>query len=94
MHQRTGILPTIMPEASEKGGIIYDDKPAGRPISKDFQEIGRNIEAYEKLYGKLPNEVIIVRYDKETLKNVKEILYTPSDFDRNRISKERMKKDV
>lgn len=80
-----------MPEASEKGGIIYDDKPAGRSISKDFQEIGRNIEAYTKLYGELPNEVIIVRYDKETLKTVEEKSYSPSDFDRSKTSKTQKK---
>ena len=81
-----GVIPDAI-KGPEKGGIIYDDKPAGRPISKDFQEIGRNIEAYTKLYGELPNEVIIVRYDKETLKIVEEKSYSPSDFDRSKPSK-------
>ena len=85
-----GVIPDAI-KGPEKGGIIYDDKPAGRPISKDFQEIGRNIEAYEKLYGEPPNEVIVVRYDKETLKIVEEKSYSPSDFDRSKTSKTQKK---
>ena len=88
--EQQGVIPDAI-KGPEKGGIIYDDKPAGRPISKDFQEIGRNIEAYEKLYGELPNEVIIVRYDKETLKIVEEKSYSPSDFDRSKPSKTQKK---
>ena len=56
-----------------------------------YDKLGRNIEAYEKLYGKLPNEVIIVRYDKETLKIVEEKSYSPSDFDRSKLSKTQKK---
>ncbi len=85
-----GVIPDAI-KGPEKGGIIYDDKPAGRPISKDFQEIGRNIEAYEKLYGEPPDEVIVVRYDKETLKIVEEKSYSPSDFDRSKTSKTQKK---
>lgn len=41
-------------------------KPKGRPISKDYQEMRRNVEAYEKKYGVKPNKIIIERYDPIT----------------------------
>ena len=62
-------MQAVMPDAVKgpnKGGIIIDDKPKGRPISKDYQEMRRNVEAYEKKYGVKPNKIIIERYDPIT----------------------------
>lgn len=47
-------------------GHIIDDKPSGRPISKDKQEMRRNIEAYEAKYGEPPKKIVIERYDPVT----------------------------
>lgn len=61
-------------------GEILDDKPADRPISKDRQEMIRNIEAYRIRTGTLPNRIIIERYDPKTGAHVKTEVYPPSEF--------------
>lgn len=76
-----------MPDAvkgPDKGGIIIDDKPAGRAISKDYQEMGRNVEAYKEVYGVDPNEIIINRYDPVTGADAGIEHYSPSIFNRTR----------
>ena len=63
-----------------KNDIIIDDKPLGRPISKDQQEIIRFINAYKESNGTLPRTIGIQRYDPVTGMPVHTELYTPSDF--------------
>jgi hypothetical protein len=60
--------------------IIIDDKPLGRPISKDKQEIIRFINAYFESQGELPSAIGIQRYDPVTGAPVHTELYRPSDF--------------
>jgi hypothetical protein len=60
--------------------IILDDKPLGRPISKDRQEIVRFINAYQESQGTLPRTIGIQRYDPITGLPVRTELYTPNDF--------------
>ncbi|OAB38859.1 hypothetical protein, partial [Paenibacillus glacialis] len=62
-----------------KGNII-DDKPVGRPISKDKQEIRRFIDAYKLKYGEPPKQIIIERYDPNTGASVGREIYDPDDF--------------
>ena len=62
---------------SYKRGEILDDKPAGRPIAKDRQEMIRNIEAYRQRTGHLPEKVTIVRYDPKTGAHVSTETYKP-----------------
>ena len=50
-------------------GIIIDDKPLGRPIAKDKQEIIRFIKAYEAREGVLPKTIAIQRYDPKNRKS-------------------------
>ena len=67
--KQSGGMQGVIPDAvkgPDKGGIIIDDKPAGRPISKDYQEMRRNAEAYEKKYGVDANEFRIERYNPVT----------------------------
>jgi hypothetical protein len=59
---------------------IMDYKPTGRPIAKDRQEFIRFIKAFEKRTGKLPDRIVVKRYDPVTEKLVGEEIYTPSDF--------------
>ncbi|MFB2838264.1 hypothetical protein [Floridanema evergladense] len=44
--------------------LIIDDKPLGRPIMKDRQEIIRFINAYKEREGVLPQTIEIHRYDE------------------------------
>jgi hypothetical protein len=60
--------------------VILDDKPVGRPISKDRQQIIRYIEAYRAREGKLPKEIVIQRYDPKTGKPAGTETYRPEDF--------------
>ncbi len=60
--------------------LIIDDKPLGRPIAKDRQEIIRAIRAYKASQGTLPARIAIPRYDPKTGEFVRTDLYTPSDF--------------
>ena len=61
-------------------GQIIDDKPSGRPINKDYQEMRRNIEAYETKYGEPPKEIRIERYNPATGAPAGVDIYTPKDF--------------
>lgn len=63
-----------------KGGVIIDDKPLGRPIAKDRQEMIRFIKAYEQKTGKLPEKIAIQRYDPSTGKPTFTEIFKPSDF--------------
>jgi hypothetical protein len=60
--------------------VILDDKPLGRPISKDQQEIIRFINAYSESQGNLPRTIAIQRYNPVTGEPVVTELYDPSDF--------------
>nr|WP_144415314.1 hypothetical protein [Paenibacillus durus] len=62
-----------------KGNII-DDKPVGRPISKDKQEIRRFIDAYKQKYGEPPKQIIIERYDPKTGTSAGREVYDPDYF--------------
>ncbi len=74
-------LQEAVPDAvSFKRGLILEDKPLGRPIPKDRQEIIRAIRAYEASQGELPTRIAIPRYDPATGEFVRTDLYTPSDF--------------
>jgi hypothetical protein len=63
-----------------KGDVIIDDKPMGRPIAKDRQEIIRDIRAYEQSRGNLPRTIGIQRYDPVTGRPIVTELYSPFDF--------------
>ncbi|TWT29252.1 hypothetical protein Enr8_51150 [Blastopirellula retiformator] len=60
--------------------LILDDKPLGRPIAKDRQEIIRFIEAYRRREGHLPDVIGIQRYDPKTGQPILTELYLPNDF--------------
>jgi filamentous hemagglutinin len=60
--------------------LIVDDKPVGRPLAKDRQELIRNIEAYRQREGHLPDTVAIERYDPATGKPVVTELHRPDEF--------------
>jgi filamentous hemagglutinin len=60
--------------------LILDDKPLGRPIVKDRQEIIRFIQAYSESRGELPRTIAIQRYEPVTGKPVMTELYKPEDF--------------
>lgn len=63
-----------------KNEVIIDDKPLGRPVSKDQQEINRFINAYSESQGGLPRTIAIQRYDPLTGQPVVTELYSPYDF--------------
>jgi len=70
-----------IPDAvSYERGVVLDDKPAGRPIRKDRQEIRRFIEAYERREGEPPEQVVIHRYDPETGEHVGTDVHDPAEF--------------
>jgi molecular chaperone DnaK (HSP70) len=74
-------LQSAVPDAVRYDrNLILDDKPLGRPISKDRQEVIRFIRAYEESQGTLPKTVAIQRYDPATGRPVVTELYKPSDF--------------
>ncbi len=74
-------LQEAIPDAvSFSRKMIVDDKPLGRPIAKDRQEMIRNIEAYRQREGHLPDIIAIQRYDPATGRPVVTELYSPSDF--------------
>jgi hypothetical protein len=60
-------------------GLVLDDKPLGRPVSKDRQEIIRFIKAYQERTGRMPRLIAITRYDSNGVQVVTE-LYTPEMF--------------
>jgi hypothetical protein len=49
-------------------------------MSKDTQEIIRNIKAYQQRTGALPRTIAITRYDPKTGIPTYTELYSPSDF--------------
>jgi hypothetical protein len=61
-------------------GVIIDDKPAGRPIEKDRQEIIRFNEAFRRREGVYPKRIEIHRYDPNTGELVDIEVYKPEDF--------------
>jgi RHS repeat-associated protein len=74
-------LQEAQPDAvSFKRKVIVDDKPAGRPLSKDRQEIIRFLEAYKKREGTYPDKVEIPRYDPQTGQYVTTETYPPEHF--------------
>ncbi len=76
-----GPLQKAVPDAvSFKKRLIIDDKPMGRSISKDKQEIIRFIRAFEQREGNLPKVIAIQRYNPETGMPVYTELYSPADF--------------
>lgn len=60
--------------------LIVDDKPLGRPIAKDRQEIIRFINAYEQREGVLPEMIGIQRYDPKTGIPVRTDLHSPLEL--------------
>lgn len=76
-----GKMMTAEPDAvSYKRGQILDDKPLGRPLSKDRQQIIRYIKAYEEKTGTLPKQILIERYDPVTGQAVRTEIYDPKIF--------------
>ncbi len=74
-------LQTANPDAARfQPSLILDDKPLGRPIAKDRQEIIRFLRAFEQREGSLPETIAIQRYDPRTGVPVHTELYKPSDF--------------
>jgi hypothetical protein len=63
-----------------KNGLILDDKPLGRPISKDRQQVIRFIESYRLSRGSPPNKIAIQRYDPITGDPIVTELYDPEEF--------------
>lgn len=84
---RTGLpqegtaLQEAVPDAvSYKRRLIVDDKPLGRPLAKDRQELIRFIRAYELREGQLPTTIAIQRYDPVTGKVVRTDIHRPEEF--------------
>ncbi len=74
-------LQQAVPDAANfDRGLIVDDKPLGRPIAKDRQQIVRFIKAYEQREGVLPEIIGIQRYDPETGIPVRTDLHSSFDF--------------
>ncbi len=70
----------LIDAASFEQGILVDDKPVGRNIAKDRQELIGNITAYEISQGSLPRAVAIPRYDPVSGELVTVELYPPERF--------------
>lgn len=72
----------VIPDAVQgpPEGNIIDDKPLGRSISKDKQEIRRFIDAYTKKYGQPPKKIRIERYNPETGEPAGEEVYDIDKF--------------
>jgi hypothetical protein len=71
----------VQPDAvSYKRGEILDDKPLGRAMSKDRQEIIRFIKAYKARTGKLPERIVIERYNPADGAPAGREVYSPKDF--------------
>jgi len=74
-------MQEAIPDAvSFERSLVMDDKPLGRPIAKDRQELIRHIRAFEAARGHLPNRIAIPRYDPSTGQFVRTDLYKPEDF--------------
>lgn len=68
-------------------GVIVDDKPAGRNIAKDKQELRRYYDAYEEKYGEPPKEFKIERYNPLTGEHAGTETYNPEEFNIKRRQK-------
>jgi RHS repeat-associated protein len=77
---KTGLQPAIPDAVRYESQLILDDKPVGRLISKDRQEIIRFIRAYQESTGNLPALIAIQRYDPATGLPVVTELYDPAYF--------------
>jgi RHS repeat-associated protein len=78
---------TAIPDAMKgpaKGGVILDDKPEGRPISKDRAELERFVQAYTEKYGEPPKKIIIQRYDPDTGEPTRTEELDPKDYVRKK----------
>jgi hypothetical protein len=76
-----GALQEAIPDALDfRRGLIVDDKPVGRALAKDRQEIIRFIRAFEVREGTLPQVIAIQRYDPDTSAPIVTELYSPFDF--------------
>jgi hypothetical protein len=74
-------LGTVRPDAVRfSNGVIVEDKPLGRALSKDRQQIIRYINGYQQARGELPARVGIQRYDPTTGEPVMTELHSPFDF--------------
>lgn len=74
-------MQTAQPDAvNYRRGLIVDDKPTGRPIAKDRQEIIRFIEAFRQRTGRLPETIEIHRYDPSTGQSDGVEVYSPQYF--------------
>jgi hypothetical protein len=74
-------VQNVRPDAVNfESDLILDDKPYGRPIAKDRQEIIRFIGAYEIGRGKPPRIIAIQRYDPKTGVPILTELYDPQEF--------------
>jgi hypothetical protein len=74
-------LQEAVPDAVDfRRGLVLDDKPLGRNLARDRQEIIRFIRAYELREGHLPEVIAITRYNPKTGKPVHTEVYAPSDF--------------
>jgi len=74
-------LQQAKPDAVNFGRrLIVDDKPLGRPLAKDRQEIIRFIEAFRRREGQLPSRIGIQRYDPKTGQPIRTDLHTPDEF--------------
>ncbi|MFZ5497238.1 MAG: FG-GAP-like repeat-containing protein [Verrucomicrobiota bacterium] len=75
-----GVQKAVPDAVQYRTELILDDKPVGRLISKDRQEMIRFIRAYEARTGRLPRTIAIQRYDPATGQPVVTEIYKPSDF--------------
>ncbi|MBO0856950.1 MAG: hypothetical protein J2P21_00545 [Chloracidobacterium sp.] len=57
------LLEAIPDAVNYEKGVIVDDKPEGRPIRKDRQEIIRLLEAFKQREGVYTKTIEINRYD-------------------------------
>ncbi len=75
-----GLQEAIPDAVNFERRLIIDDKPLGRPLAKDRQEIIRFIEAFRQREGHLPTTIGIQRYDSRTGQPIQTDLHTPQDF--------------
>jgi hypothetical protein len=74
-------MQTAEPDAASFARkLIVDDKPEGRPLAKDRQELIRFVKAYERREGELPERVAIQRYDPVTKEPIRTDLHKPEEI--------------
>ncbi|WP_239342233.1 hypothetical protein [Frankia sp. CiP3] len=72
---------TVRPDGVSFGrDEIQDYKPDGRPFSKYIQQIIGYIQGYQQSQGRLPDQIIINRYDLATGAIVGQDVYSPRDL--------------